>query len=80
MSVRVRFAPSPTGEIHIGSVRTILYNFLFAKQNGGTLVLRIEDTDQERYDPRSLPSIYEGLRWLGISWDEGPRQRRAHRP
>ncbi|HEY4658289.1 MAG TPA: glutamate--tRNA ligase family protein, partial [Gemmatimonadaceae bacterium] len=52
MSVRVRFAPSPTGEIHIGSVRTILYNFLFAKQNGGTLVLRIEDTDQERYDPR----------------------------
>ena len=80
MSVRVRFAPSPTGEIHIGSVRTILYNFLFAKQNGGTLVLRIEDTDQERYDPRSLPSIYEGLRWLGISWDEGPREGGPHGP
>ncbi len=80
MSARVRFAPSPTGEIHIGSVRTILYNYLFAKQNGGTLVLRIEDTDQERYDPRSLPSIYDGLRWLGIGWDEGPREGGPYAP
>lgn len=80
VSARVRFAPSPTGEIHIGSVRTILYNYLFAKQNGGTMVLRIEDTDQERYDPRSLPSIYEGLRWLGIGWDEGPREGGPYAP
>lgn len=80
MNARVRFAPSPTGEIHIGSVRTILYNYLFAKQNGGTMVLRIEDTDQERYDARSLPSIYEGLRWLGIAWDEGPREGGPYAP
>ncbi|MDE3102105.1 MAG: glutamate--tRNA ligase, partial [Chloroflexota bacterium] len=74
VTVRVRFAPSPTGELHIGSVRTILYNYLFAKQNGGALVLRIEDTDQARLDPRALPSIYDGLHWLGIGWDEGPRE------
>lgn len=80
MSARVRFAPSPTGEIHIGSVRTILYNYLFAKQTGGTLILRIEDTDQERYDARSLPSIYDGLRWLGIGWDEGPREGGPYAP
>ncbi len=80
MTVRVRFAPSPTGELHIGSVRTILYNYLFAKQNGGTLVLRIEDTDQGRFDARSLPSIYEGLHWLGIGWDEGPREGGPYAP
>lgn len=80
MTVRVRFAPSPTGELHLGSVRTTLYNYLFAKQNGGTLVLRIEDTDQERYDRRALPSIYEGLNWLGIRWDEGPREGGPHAP
>jgi glutamyl-tRNA synthetase len=80
MTVRVRFAPSPTGELHIGSVRTTLYNHYFAKQNGGTLILRIEDTDQERYDPRSLPSIYDGLHWLGIDWDEGPREGGTHAP
>ena len=74
MTVRVRFAPSPTGELHIGSVRTILYNHLFAKQNGGRLVLRIEDTDQARFDARALPSIYDGLRWIGITWDEGPTE------
>jgi glutamyl-tRNA synthetase len=74
MTVRVRFAPSPTGELHIGSVRTILYNQLFATQKGGTLVLRIEDTDQGRFDPRALPSIYDGLHWLGIEWNEGPRE------
>ena len=80
MSDRLRFAPSPTGELHIGSVRTTLYNHYFAKQNGGTLILRIEDTDQERYDPRSLPSIYDGLHWLGIRWDEGPREGGPHAP
>lgn len=74
MPVRVRFAPSPTGELHIGSVRTILYNELFAKQANGTLVLRIEDTDQARFDPRALDSIYDGLHWLGLHWDEGPRE------
>lgn len=80
MTVRVRFAPSPTGELHIGSVRTILYNYLFAKQNGGTLILRIEDTDQTRFDANALPSIYDGLRWLGIGWDEGPREGGPHAP
>lgn len=74
MTVRVRFAPSPTGELHIGSVRTTLYNFLFARQNAGHLILRIEDTDQERYDPGALDSIYDGLGWIGIRWDEGPRE------
>jgi glutamyl-tRNA synthetase len=80
MSVRVRFAPSPTGELHIGSVRTNLYNHLFAKQTGGTLILRIEDTDQERFDARALPSIYDGLHWLGITWGEGPREGGPHAP
>lgn len=80
MTVRVRFAPSPTGELHIGSVRTTLYNFFFAKQNGGTLILRIEDTDQERFDPRALDSIYDGLAWVGIDWDEGPREGGPHAP
>jgi glutamyl-tRNA synthetase len=76
----VRFAPSPTGELHIGSVRTILYNYFFAKRSGGTLVLRIEDTDQDRYDARALPSIYDGLHWIGIGWDEGPREGGPHAP
>ncbi|MBI2325383.1 MAG: glutamate--tRNA ligase [Chloroflexi bacterium] len=80
MTVRARFAPSPTGELHIGSVRTTLYNYLFAKQNGGALVLRIEDTDQARFDARALPSIYDGLHWLGIGWDEGPREGGPHAP
>lgn len=75
MSVRVRFAPSPTGSLHIGSVRTTLYNYFLARQRGdGTLILRIEDTDQDRLVPGAIDSIYEGLRWLGISWDEGPRE------
>ena len=75
MSVRVRFAPSPTGSLHIGSVRTTLYNYFMARQNeGGTLMLRIEDTDQDRLVPGAIESIYEGLHWLGIGWDEGPRE------
>lgn len=70
--VRVRFAPSPTGVLHIGSVRTALYNWLFARHEGGTLVLRIEDTDQERGTPEALESVFGTLRWLGLDWDEGP--------
>jgi glutamyl-tRNA synthetase len=70
--VRVRFAPSPTGPMHIGSVRTALFNWLFARHNGGVFILRIEDTDQKRFDPDSVRLITEGLRWLGINWDEGP--------
>ena len=80
MTVRVRAAPSPTGELHIGNVRTILYNYLFAKQSAGQIILRIEDTDQGRFDPRALPSIYDGLHWLGIDWDEGPREGGPHAP
>ena len=69
--VRVRFAPSPTGPLHIGGVRTALYNYLFAKQNGGTMILRIEDTDQTRYVPGAEEYIIEALTWLGIKFDEG---------
>ena len=76
----MRFAPSPTGELHIGSVRTILYNHLFARQRGGRLILRIEDTDQERLVPGAVDSIYAGLHWLGITWDEGPREGGPHAP
>ncbi len=70
--VRVRFPPSPTGYLHIGSARTALYNWLFAKQHGGKLVLRIEDTDLERSTQASIDGIIEGMKWLGIDWDEGP--------
>ena len=69
--VRVRFAPSPTGPLHIGGVRTALYNYLFAKQNGGSLVLRIEDTDSSRLVPGAEEYILESFRWLGIKFDEG---------
>jgi glutamyl-tRNA synthetase len=70
--VRVRFAPSPTGPFHIGGARTALFNWLFARRHGGSFILRIEDTDQKRYDPHSLTDLLEGLRWLGLDWDEGP--------
>jgi glutamyl-tRNA synthetase len=70
--IRVRFAPSPTGPFHIGGARTALFNWLFARHHGGSFVLRIEDTDQKRYDPASLSEHLEGLRWLGLDWDEGP--------
>ena len=69
--VRVRFAPSPTGALHIGGVRTALYNYLFAKQNGGDLILRIEDTDSQRFVPGAEGYIIEALTWLGIKFDEG---------
>ncbi|MGH2498707.1 MAG: glutamate--tRNA ligase [Candidatus Limnocylindria bacterium] len=78
--VRVRFAPSPTGSLHIGSVRTILYNLFFARRRGGALVLRIEDTDRERFVPGALDSIYDGLAWVGVVPDEGPREGGAHAP
>ena len=71
-TVRVRFAPSPTGYLHIGGVRTALFNWLWAKKTGGTFVLRIEDTDQERSTEASRQVIFDALRWLGLTWDEGP--------
>jgi len=70
--VRVRFAPSPTGYLHIGSVRTALFNWLYARHTGGVFVLRIEDTDTARNTEESLRTILDGLRWLGLDWDEGP--------
>lgn len=70
--VRVRFAPSPTGIPHIGNTRTALFNYLFAKKHGGKFILRIEDTDRERLVPESLPKILEILKFIGVSWDEGP--------
>ena len=70
--VRLRFAPSPTGYLHVGGARTALFNWLFARHYGGTLVLRIEDTDLERSTPEMVEGILVGLRWLGIDWDEGP--------
>ncbi|MCH8933473.1 MAG: glutamate--tRNA ligase [Nitrospinae bacterium] len=70
--VRVRFAPSPTGFLHIGGVRTALFNWLFARHNHGTFILRIEDTDRERSTEDSIQEIIESLRWLGLDWDEGP--------
>lgn len=80
MTVRVRFAPSPTGSLHIGSVRTTLYNYFFARQNAGKLILRVEDTDQDRLVPGAIDSIYDGLAWLGVKWDEGPREGGPHAP
>lgn len=70
--VRVRFAPSPTGFFHIGSARTALFNWLYARHTGGKFVLRIEDTDKQRNTPEALQVIFDGLRWLGMQWDEGP--------
>jgi glutamyl-tRNA synthetase len=70
--VRVRFAPSPTGFFHIGSARTALFNWLYARHTGGTFVLRIEDTDKERNTDEALRVLLEGMRWLGLDWDEGP--------
>lgn len=70
--VRVRIAPSPTGPLHIGTARTALFNYLFAKNQKGKFILRIEDTDLERSDPKYEKDIIEGLKWLGLNWDEGP--------
>jgi len=71
-TVRVRFAPSPTGFFHIGGARTALFNWLYARKTGGVFILRIEDTDEERNRPEYLQLIYDSLRWLGLDWDEGP--------
>src|SRR3984893_16488128 len=70
--IRVRFAPSPTGYLHVGGARTALFNWLFARGRGGTMILRIEDTDIERNRPELVEGILDGLRWLGVDWDEGP--------
>ena len=72
MSVRVRFAPSPTGYLHVGGARTALFNWLFARRHGGVFILRIEDTDVERSSADMVSGILDGLRWLGLDWDEGP--------
>jgi glutamyl-tRNA synthetase len=78
--VRTRFAPSPTGYLHIGGVRTALFNWLFARHHGGQFLLRIDDTDAERNVAEALAPILHGLRWLGIDWDEGPEAGGAHGP
>src|ERR687896_1955294 len=70
--VRVRFAPSPTGVLHIGGARTALYNWLLARGSGGTFILRIEDTDRERSTPENVEQILDALRWLELEWDDGP--------
>src|SRR5260370_10013397 len=70
--VRVRFAPSPTGHLHIGGVRTALFNWLFARHEKGVFILRIEDTDRERSTPEAIQAILDGLKWVGLDWDEGP--------
>src|SRR5688572_12618815 len=77
---RVRFAPSPTGYLHVGGARTALFNWLFARRNGGTFILRIEDTDTERSSDEMVAGILESMRWLGLAWDEGPGIGGPHAP
>src|SRR5476651_2389361 len=71
-NVVTRFAPSPTGYLHVGGARTALFNWLFARKHGGKLVLRVEDTDEKRNTVEAVQAIYDGLNWLGLDWDEGP--------
>ena len=80
MVPRLRFAPSPTGYLHVGGARTALFNWLYARRHGGTFILRIEDTDVERNQPEMVTGILDGLRWLGIDWDEGPEVGGPHAP
>jgi glutamyl-tRNA synthetase len=80
MTVRVRYAPSPTGIPHVGNIRTALFGWLFARHEGGSFIVRIEDTDQARYDEQALAGILESLRWLGLDWDEGPEVGGPHEP
>ena len=80
MAPRVRFAPSPTGYLHVGGARTALFNWLYARRHGGTLVLRIEDTDVERSSADMVTGILDGLQWLGLDWDEGPGVGGPHAP
>jgi glutamyl-tRNA synthetase len=77
---RVRFAPSPTGLTHLGSGRTALYNYLLARQTGGVFILRIEDTDQKRFNPDAEKDLIDSLKWLGLDWDEGPDKGGPHKP
>src|SRR5258708_7716126 len=79
-TVRVRFAPSPTGYLHIGGARTALFNWLYAKHTGGAFILRIEDTDQARNTQEAVDVILNGMRWLGLDWDEGPTTGAANGP
>ena len=78
--VRVRFAPSPTGYLHVGGARTALFNWLFARHSGGKFILRVEDTDKARNTAEAVQVIYDGLRWLGLDWDEGPQIGGPHGP
>jgi glutamyl-tRNA synthetase len=80
MPTRLRFAPSPTGYLHVGGARTALFNWLYARQSGGTFILRIEDTDAERSSDEMVRGILDGLRWLGLDWDEGPDAGGPHQP
>ena len=80
MVPRLRFAPSPTGYLHVGGARTALFNWLYARRHGGTFILRIEDTDVERNQPEMVTGILDGLRWLGVDWDEGPEIGGPHAP
>lgn len=80
MKIRTRFAPSPTGGLHLGGVRTVLYNYLFARQNGGEFILRIEDTDQTRFVPGAETYITNCLEWCGLMPDEGPQAGGAFGP
>ncbi len=72
MSIVTRFAPSPTGYLHVGGARTALYSWLHARKTGGTFILRIEDTDLERSSQESVDAILEGMEWLGLDYDDGP--------
>src|SRR4051812_24421091 len=78
--VVTRFAPSPTGYMHVGSIRTALFAYMWAKKNNGTFILRIEDTDKEREVAGSIDHIIESLKWLGLDWDEGPVIDGPHAP
>src|ERR1700759_5615747 len=73
-TIRVRFAPSPTGFLHVGSARTFIFNWLYARHNGGTMILRLDDTDVGRNTDASVNSIFDGLMWLGLDWDEQYKQ------
>ena len=72
MSIVSRFAPSPTGYLHVGGARTALFSWLYARKHGGTFILRIEDTDLERSTQESVDAILDGMNWLGLDWDQGP--------
>jgi glutamyl-tRNA synthetase len=78
--VVTRFAPSPTGYLHVGGARTAVFNWLYARQTGGKFILRIEDTDQKRNTPTACQQVMDDLRWLGIEWDEGPEVGGANGP